>query len=44
MIGEKNKLIAGNHLVCTQRDNKGKPIAWVLIYIDKSGKEHPRKP
>lgn len=34
----------GYHMIATQRDNKGKAIAFVLVYIDKNGKEHPRKP
>lgn len=38
------KIIEGNHLIVTQTDNKGKPIAFMLVYIDKKGKEHPRKP
>lgn len=34
----------GNHLIATQRDNKDTAISFILVYIDKNGKEHPRKP
>lgn len=34
----------GYHLIATAKDNKGKAYAFMLVWIDKNGKEHPRKP
>lgn len=38
------KLSDGYHLIASQRDNGGVAIAFILVYIDKNGNEHPRKP